>query len=219
MKKYSLMDVVALIIWLLPIGYLLLVYAKLPAIVPMHYGADGKPNNYGSKSEFALMQAIFPFISLFVYMLLKYLPSIDPKKQVKYGEQTFQKLGLGLIVFMAAISIAITFATLNRSFQIEKMLLPLIGLLFVFLGNMMYSIKPNYFAGVRTPWTLEDEGNWRATHRLTSKVWVAGGIIIAIITLVLPATAATIVFLPVVLIMVLIPIIYSYMYFKKHQLK
>jgi len=219
MKKYTLIDAAALIIWLLPTVYLLFVYAKLPAIVPMHYGADGRPNSYGSKGEFATMQTIFPLISLFVYMLLKYLPSIDPKKQVKYGEETFKKLGLGIVIFMAAISIAITFATVNRSLQIGKILSPLIGLLFAFLGNIMYNIKPNYFAGVRTPWTLEDEGNWRATHRLTGKIWVTGGIVISIVTLILPAETATFVFLPAILIMVFIPIVYSYVYFKKHQLK
>ena len=219
MKKFSLLDVAALLIWLLPIGYLLWVYGSLPAIVPMHYGADGKPNRYGSKSDFLVMQMIFPFISGGVYFLLKFLPSIDPKKQVKYGEQTFQKLGFGLVIFMAAISISITFATINQSFKIDKLLLPLIGLLFVFLGNVMHSIKPNYFAGVRTPWTLEDEGNWRATHRLTGKIWVIGGLIITIATLVLPEGMGVFVFLPGILIISFIPIIYSYIYFKKHQVK
>ncbi len=219
MKKFSLLDVAALLIWLLPIGYLLWVYGSLPAIVPMHYGADGKPNRYGSKSDFLVMQMIFPLISGGTYFLLKFLPSIDPKKQVKYGEQTFQKLGFGLVIFMAAISISITFATINQSFKIDKLLLPLIGLLFVFLGNVMHSIKPNYFAGVRTPWTLEDEGNWRATHRLTGKIWVIGGLIITIATLVLPEGMGVFVFLPGILIISFIPIIYSYIYFKKHQAK
>jgi uncharacterized membrane protein len=219
MKKFSLLDVAALVIWLLPIGYLLWVYSSLPAIVPMHYGADGVPNRYSSKSEFLTMQLIFPLISGGLYFLLKFLPSIDPKKQVKYGEQTFQRLGFGMVIFMAAISIAITFATINQSFKIDKLLLPLIGLLFVFLGNIMYSIKPNYFAGVRTPWTLEDEGNWRATHRLAGKVWVIGGLAITIAMLALPEGTGTYVFLPSIIIMSVIPIIYSYIYFKKHQLK
>jgi uncharacterized membrane protein len=219
MKKFSLLDVAALVIWLLPLGYLLWVYSSLPATVPMHYGADGVPNRYGSKSEFLVMQLIFPLISGGLYFLLKFLPSIDPKKQVKYGEQTFQRLGFGIVIFMEAISIAITFATINQSFKIDKLLLPLIGLLFVFLGNIMYSIKPNYFAGVRTPWTLEDEGNWRATHRLAGKVWVIGGLAITVAMLALPEGTGIYVFLPSIIIMSFIPIIYSYIYFKKHQLK
>jgi uncharacterized membrane protein len=219
MKKFSFLDVAALVIWLLPIGYLLWVYAALPATVPMHYGIDGKPNSYGSKSEFLTVSLIFPLVSALLYFLLKFLPSIDPKKQVKYGEATFMKLAFGMVIFMAAISIAITFATVNQSFRIDKLLLPLVGLLFVFLGNLMHSIKPNYFAGVRTPWTLEDEGNWRATHRLAGKVFFAGGIIITIAVLVAPENVAIFIFMPCVLVMAFVPITYSYIYFKKHQLK
>lgn len=219
MKKFTYVDLLALVIALVPLGYLESVYTSLPAIVPMHYGADGKPNGFGPKSELFVLQAILIGTSILVYLLMKFLPSIDPKKQVKYGEQTFQKLGMGLIVFFAALNLVITFATVNKTLEVNKLILPLTGLLFVFLGNIMHSIKPNYFAGVRTPWTLEDEGNWRATHRLAGKVWVAGGIIVTIAMLTLPEKASVIVFLPCILIMAFIPIIYSYIYFKKHGVK
>jgi uncharacterized membrane protein len=84
---------------------------------------------------------------------------------------------------------------------------------------MMNSIKPNYFAGFRTPWALENEDNWRATHRLVSKVWFAGGILITIFTLILPSGPATIVLLCLVAVMTILPYSYSYRYFKKHSLK
>ena len=37
----------------------------------------------------------------------------------------------------------------------------------------MHSIKPNYFVGMRLPWTLESEANWRSTHQFASRavVW------------------------------------------------
>jgi len=58
MKKFSLQDVAALVIGVLPLGYLLWVYNSLPAIVPLHYGADGKPNGFGPKTELFLLQAL-----------------------------------------------------------------------------------------------------------------------------------------------------------------
>jgi len=219
MKKFSLQDVAALVIGVLPLGYLLWVYNSLPAIVPLHYGADGKPNGFGPKTELFLLQALLIGVSFLIYLLLKFLPSIDPKKQVKYGEKTFNKLGMGLVIFLAALNICVTFSTVNRSFNAGRLLLPMISLLFVFLGNMMNTIKPNYFAGVRTPWTLEDEGNWRATHRLAGKLWFIGGILLAIATLVLPLQTGTYIFIPCIVLMAFIPMIYSYIYFKKHQLK
>jgi uncharacterized membrane protein len=81
----------------------------------------------------------------------------------------------------------------------------------------MHSIKPNYFVGIRVPWALEDPDNWRTTHQLGGKLWVAGGILITACTLLLPSRTGEIVFMIVTSILVLVPIIYSFLYFKKHQ--
>jgi len=185
--------------------------------VPVHYGLNGNIDRYGSKGEFLTTEGVLLGVGALVYLLLKFLPNIDPKKQVKYGEATFQKLALGLIIFLSALNISIIFATVHRGFQIDKLILPLIGLMFVFIGNVLNSLKPNYFAGFRTPWALENEDNWRATHRLVSKMWFAGGIVITIATLLLSPKPATIVMLGLVAVMTIVPFVYSYTYFKNHQ--
>ena len=218
MKKFTLLDGVALVIWLLPAVYVFFIYASLPQTVPMHYGLNGVVDKYGDKSELWTLQWIMLGTSAFVFLLFKFLPSIDPKKQIKYGQDTFQKLGLGMVIFLAALNIVIIFSTAHHGFKIDKLIFPLMGLMFVFLGNIMNSIKPNYFAGIRTPWTLESEDNWRATHRVASRIWFTGGIILTILMLFLPFEAGIIVFITCVLIMAFVPIIYSYVYFKKHQL-
>jgi len=217
MKKINSMDIAAMILWLLPIVYVASIYSSLPASVPVHFDIDGRPNGYGSKGDFLGTQGILIIMSAFVYLLMKFLPAIDPKKYVKYGEATFQKLALGIVFFMAALDIAIAYAAVHQSFEVGKLLLPIIGLLFAFIGNIMNSIKPNYFAGVRTPWTLEDPDTWRSTHRLASKLWFFGGIGLTIAVLLLPNKAGMTVFLSIVGILVLIPVIYSYLYYKKHH--
>lgn len=219
MKKITIWDVFAFVLALLPLVYLAFVYDKLPAIVPTHYGADGKPNNWGPKSQMYVIGGILSGMSILLYLLMKYLPSIDPKKQVKYGERTFQKLGMGITIFFAAMNLCIILAAANKGLSFDKLIISLAGLLFVFLGNIMYNIKPNYFAGVRTPWTLEDEGTWRATHRLTGKLWVTGGIIVTLERLLVPSETGVYIFMACIGIMVLTPIIYSYVYYKKHQSK
>jgi uncharacterized membrane protein len=218
MKKFTLLDGAALVVWLLPAVYLYFIYPTLSQTVPVHYGLNGTIDRYGTKNEFLAGPLILIGVSVLVYLLLRFLSAIDPKKQIKYGQETFQKLALGVVIFLAALNVAIIFATVHRGFQLHKLMFPIIGLLFVFLGNIMNSIKPNYFAGIRTPWTLESEDNWRATHRLASKIWFAGGIILTIAMLFLPAKAGTIFFISCVAIMVLIPVIYSFVYFKKRQL-
>jgi uncharacterized membrane protein len=219
MKKFNLTDALAIILWLLPIVYLIAVYANLPQKVPLHYGISGKPDRYGDKSEMILLQCILSAVGAGVYLLLSFITSIDPKKKAQYSEATFKKMGVGVLILLVAINLCIIYATLNGGIRFDKVVLPLIGLFFAFLGNIMYSIKPNYFAGVRTPWTLEDEGNWRATHQLAGKLWVAGGIVLTILTLVLPQSVAFIVFISGIIIISLYPVIFSYLYYKKHGVK
>jgi uncharacterized membrane protein len=218
MKKFTITDGAALVIWLLPAAYLLFIYSSLPQIVPLHYGLSGNVDRYGNKSEFLIGPFILMGASALVYLLLKFLPSIDPKKQVKYGQATFQKIALGMVVFLAALDIVIIFATAHHGFQIDKLMLPVIGLMFAFLGNVFNNIKPNYFAGFRTPWALENEDNWRATHRVAGRLWFVGGILIVIITLFCPPAPATIAMLCIVGVMVIFPYAYSYIYFKNHHL-
>ena len=218
MKKFNWMDMGALVVWLLPVVYLIYIYPTLPASVPMHYGINGQVDSYGTKTEFLTFQVVMIFVGPLVYLLLKFLPLIDPKKQVKFGEATFQKIALGIIIFFSALNIVIMYTTINHGIKIDRLILPLIGLFFAFMGNMMYNIKPNYFAGVRTPWTLESEDNWRATHRLAGKLWFIGGIALTVVLFIIPEAAATIVFMSGALILAFVPIVYSYIYFKKHQL-
>jgi uncharacterized membrane protein len=219
MKKFTWFDAAALVVWLLPVAYLLYIYPALPAKVPLHFGPGGKPDAYGEPKDLFGVQYLLLGVSLGVYLLIKYLPQIDSKQKAKYSADTFQKMSLGLVLFISAINLAILFATVNGSFNIEKLLFPLMGLFFAFLGNLMNSIKPNYFAGIRTPWTLESEDTWRATHRLAAKLWFWGGVVLTILTLVLKGEIASTVFISGVVVMALVPTVYSFIYFKKHQLK
>ncbi|HVS94145.1 MAG TPA: SdpI family protein [Mucilaginibacter sp.] len=217
MKKFNTLDAAAIIIWLLPLAYLIYVYPSLPASVAVHFGMNGSPDRYGSKTEFLAAPFILMGVSVLVYLLMKYLPAIDPKKYVKYGEPTFQKIGLAIVVLMAALNIEIMLSATGGSFKANRLLLPAMGLFFAFMGNVMHSIKPNYFAGLRTPWTLEDTDTWRATHRLAGKLWFAGGIAVTILALLLPAKTGMIVFGCVTAVIVFIPVIYSYVYYKNHH--
>ena len=88
------------------------------------------------------------------------------------------------------------------------------GLLLLLLGNYMPKFRQNSFMGIRVKWTLENEANWNATHRFGGKVWVAGGFACMAGAL-LPADAMGAVFPAVLLVIVALPIAYSYHYSKK----
>lgn len=219
MKKFTATTVIALIVWLIPIVYLVCIFSKLPASVPLHFSNDGTPNRMGSKFEF-LGAMIFMFaITIGVYLLLIFLPSIDPKAKAKYSEDTFKKIALALVFFLSTLCVIIVYSVLNGGFKFSKIQYPLFGVFFAYLGNLMYNIKPNYFAGIRTPWTLEDEDTWKVTHRLAGKMWFAGGVAIVLLTLLSDSSFARVFFIAAIAIMALTPVVYSYVYYKKNHPK
>lgn len=217
MKKFTLQDGVVFIIWLVPIACLMISYQGLPSIVPTHFGIDGKPDKWGDKSALLFVTILLMVVAAIVYLLMKFLPQIDPKRKAKFSISAFNHMGIAILVFISAINIIMIYATKNGAISLGKMILPLVGIFLSYVGNIMYSIKPNYFVGIRTPWTLEDEATWRKTHQLGGKLWLVGGICITIVTLLLPPSVAPFVFISVVAVMALIPVIYSYIYFKKHK--
>jgi uncharacterized membrane protein len=217
MKKIKSGNVVAIIIWLLPIIYFIKIYAKLPQSVPLHFGWDGKPDRYGTKQDLIWAISLLSIVTIGVYILIRLLPKIDPKKTVGYSVETFNKIAFAILILLSGVQFFIINSSLTGSFSLNKMFLPFMGLFFAYLGNLMHSIKPNYFVGIRTPWTLEDAGTWRATHQLAAKLWFTGGIIITISTLLIPLNWALPVFISITAIIGLIPIIYSYQYFKDHK--
>ena len=53
----------------------------------------------------------------------------------------------------------------------------LVGSLFVLMGGLMGKIRPNWFVGIRTPWTLTSKVAWVRTHRLGGWLFLAQGLL------------------------------------------
>lgn len=209
--------IVILLIACIPVVYLSYVYPSLPATVPLHFNIYGEADRFGDKNDIWFPVLLLSVISVLVYVLVHNLPKIDPKKTAGRSPDLYHKIAFTIALFMAAINLVIIYSAKTGSFRFSKLLLPLMGLFFAVLGNYMHSIKPNYFIGFRTPWTLENEDNWRKTHQLVGKLWVPGGLLLTIASLVLPDKAGAIVFFVVLATLVLVPAVYSYLYYRKNQ--
>ncbi|MGC4056973.1 MAG: SdpI family protein [Chitinophagaceae bacterium] len=198
---------------LVPVAWLAFIFPGVPEVVPTHFGVDG-PDAWGNKRELFVFSGILAAVSIGVYFLLQNIHRLDPKRANKDSSATFGKMAVGTVIFIAVLNF-ICLGMSTRNMHLEPVMMSLIGLMFAFLGNVMHNIKPNYFAGIRIPWTLSSDENWRLTHRLASKIWVAGGLLLAVIALTCPVSV-TAVAMPVLLgIMVVIPIAYSFSLYRK----
>lgn len=114
MKKFSLIDLWAIIVWLLPLGYLAYSYPSIPSTMPFHYNIHGNVTSYGTQSGFLMVQLILLALPVIVYLLFRFLTGNDPRIDAKYGAKTFQKAALGFVIFISAVVIIITYITVHR---------------------------------------------------------------------------------------------------------
>ena len=209
------------LIWpvaLVPIAYLAVIWPSLPEKMAIHFDLKGTADRYGSKTELLVMVAVFSAMCIGIYFLLSNIYKIDPKKYAADNKDRLHRMGFAIAVFMAALSCFIIYSTSRGSMEMGmRYVFAGVGLLLCLIGNYMHTIKPNYFAGIRLPWTLNNEDNWRKTHLLAGKLWFVGGLVIAILCFLLPDAVAMILFFILTVVLILVPVIYSYRLYKKNK--
>jgi len=154
-------------------------YNNFPEQVPVHWNFKGVADNYATKFTGAFL---FPIIIIFMYLMFLFVPFIDPKKD-RYQEfgKIYHILKTVLIAFMVSIYFISSLIGLGYDIAIGLWTPVLVGLLFILIGKYLSKIKPNWFMGIRTPWTLSSEENWIKTHIFGGKVFMIGGLIMILI--------------------------------------
>jgi len=196
----------------LPFIYLAYIWNELPEKVPMHWNIKGEIDRFGEKSELLLIPILLP---LLVYIIFLIVPKIDPKNKISKMGNKYQHIKILLTTFMSILALFIIYSAKNQSFSNPNYIVLLIGILYIILGNYFKTIKANYFIGIRTPWTLENETVWKETHKLGGKMWFVGGIIIVIASLILEKQLNFTLFMIITGIITIIPIAFSYFKFKE----
>lgn len=201
----------------LPFAYALYLYPSLPASIPIHFNIKGEADGWGSPESIFLGPAIMGFTSLFVFLIFSNITKLDPKRYADANPANYLALGLGIVLFMTILSLSIIYSTVHESLRDGRFVFLLIGLAFSAFGLYMPRLKQNYFVGMRLPWTLEDVANWEATHQFSGKVWAIGGLLMALCALLLNGVAQLIVFFAIVFFIILLPVIFSYRFFKQSK--
>jgi uncharacterized membrane protein len=201
---------------LIPFIYLATIWNSLPERVPTHWDSNGEIDGWGSK--FSLIGLLF-MLPVLTYILMLIIPKIDPKKRISLMGGKLYQLKFFLVLFMSLLAMFIVFISKNQSVSFPNIIFILIGILYMVLGNYFKVIQPNYFMGFRTPWTLENQQVWKATHAFAGKLWFIGGFIIVLASLIFENSFFMKTFIGITIIIVLIPVIYSYIKFKMLQVK
>lgn len=199
------------VVVLLPMLAGVILWDKLPDSVPIHFGPNGEPDDYAGRGVAVF---VMPLVLLAFHWLCTLTTAADPKNK------NIDKKALGLVLWICPmISLLVNGVIYTTALGIAINILMIFGLffgcLFVVIGNYLPKCRQSYTLGIKLPWTLSDEDNWNRTHRFAGRLWIVGGLL-TIVTAFLD-DAFIFVFFGLVLLMVIIPTIYSYRLYKKSK--
>jgi len=184
MKKGTALALAILLI-VLPLGFAAWLHPRLPGRIPVHFGADGRPDAWGGPDSIYLGPSIMGAVSLILFAMLTNLGRIDPKRHSTTHPVLMRSFAVYLTGFLSLLSGCMLASMAWEGLPVLRLLLGALGLGISGMGLFLPRLEPNYFTGYRLPWTLEDTGNWASTHRLAGRLWTWGGLVIALAALLL----------------------------------
>lgn len=163
------------------------VFPDLPERMATHWNLAGEPDRWSGRTLAAFFT---PTAMLFTLVLLRWLPTVDPRRESfaqfldAYGHAVD-----AIMLFFAGLHVAMLGEALGWPVSLVTALPVGVGLLMVVLGSVLPRARPNFMFGIRTPWTLSSDRVWERTHRMGGYLLSGSGALIVMLALILPKSA------------------------------
>ena len=197
------------ILCLLPIVAGLLLWDKLPEQLAIHFNSAGEPDNWASEPVALLGM---PALIAAIHLVCLFVTANDPKKQNITGVMKTLMLWICPLISWLCIGMTIGYA-LESVRNIGVVTCVFLGVLFMVIGNYLPKCLPSYTVGIKLPWTLHDESNWRYTHRIGGFCFTVAGFV----TLVSAFFDGMWLPLAALAMAAIVPTVASFLYYKKHS--
>lgn len=211
-KSYKKTLIVSSLVTLLPIAVGLLLWDRFPEQIASHWGWNGEVDGWAS-AIFVILW--LPITMLAIHWFCIWFTFKDPGNHGKNKKPL--AMVLWIVPFLSNLTSYLMYAlALGAEFSVSSLMVGVMGLMFAVIGNYLPKCKMNSTIGIKVPWTYTSEANWNATHRFGGKLWVTGGIVM-ILSAFLPGEMGLVIMLLVLIPLTLIPMVYSYMYYRKQK--
>jgi uncharacterized membrane protein len=200
---------------LLPIAAMLVAaaacWSSVPERIPIHWNLHGEPDGFGDKWIGLLL---FPAVAFAVYLLTVLLPLVDPRRANYASFATaYNTIRLTITLFLTAFFVCALLVALGYQIDMNRAIGLALGAMFIVFGCVMPGIRPNWFVGVRTPWTIVSTLSWTKTHQLAGWLFVGMGLL-AVIWALVPTTWMFVLMMTVDAICIIAVIVYSYFVYR-----
>ena len=185
----------------------LAVFERLPDRIPTHWNMQGEVDGWSGRAIGAFG---LPAMMIAIWGLCYWLPAIDPRRE-SYAKfrATYDLVVAAIIALMLLVHAAVLGTSLGHDIPVAMIIPMLVGGLLVLIGNLLPRARPNWFFGIRTPWTLSNDRVWERTHRIGGRVMVLAGLLVAATAFAAPPWPG--ILIPVAAVgAAIVPIVYSY---------
>lgn len=191
-------------------------YPQLPERFPTHWNGSGQVNGWSSRFWGAWMM---PLLLAGTWVIMRAIPHIDPRKE-NYAKfkGAYETMIIAIMLVLLGIHITVLMAATGRDVSLARVVPTGIGALFFVLGTMLPKIQPNWFMGIRTPWTLSSDLAWKRTHHVGGYVFMAIGALTIATSLIASAIAFKALF-GLAMLAVAFLFLYSYLVWKDDPAK
>lgn len=147
----------------------------LPPVIASHWNAAGMAD--GSMDKLPGL-AMLPLIMVVCVTLFAVLPRIDPLRE-NYGKfrTWYEGFVLVFVLFLLAIQVLMILWNAGYPPDMNRALPVLFGILFLSIGFLVEHTEPNWFVGIRTPWTLSSPAVWKKTHETGGTLFKLAGLV------------------------------------------
>jgi uncharacterized membrane protein len=212
------MGLVSLVLVIAMVAIAVWVAGQVPdaARLPIHWDYNGHPNGFAGKWTALLLPA---GMSGALSLLFYFLPAIEPRREnLQRSQGLVFAAWAGLLIVMLLIDLTVVAGALHWALSVQAVMLVGVGLMFAAIGNQLGKSRSMFLVGIRTPWTLSSEEVWIKTNRLGGKLMMAAGLVMMVTAFApLPGRAVPSLVIGLVVVMVGVPIVYSYLLWRRER--
>lgn len=222
------------ILAILPLAVTACVFQFLPDKIPAHYNFAGEIDRWGSKYEIFMYPIVVIAMAIFWECLCSYYRK--KSKSVEDEKQRAEAANNAKVIGITAISTAVLFnilhyislykactttelSVLNVEIDSIKITCILMGILFIFLGNVLPKTKLNGTIGLRCTYSMYNDVTWSKSNRFGGFALVIVGVITVITSLIFNGVISMILMMIFLIASIIIMISYAKKVYEEEKSK
>jgi len=151
------------------------VYGDLPAEMAIHWGPAGDADGWTSRPVGAFG---LPALMVALAALLWSVPRFDPLgENYEAFRPTYDWFVVAALAFLGYVHGIVLATNLGVDISMTRALVPAMAALYYGAGVLLDRAEPNWFVGIRNPWTLSDDQVWERTHEKGAALFKAAAVL------------------------------------------